>query len=335
MRTQTPNFHKEEKPMVHRENIAYLDKDTMSLEDLFCLTYCTIDEYYTLLFGEQSTFRRSPNGNPAFTDAEVITIALVGELKSYNSERAWWRFVHKNYRYLFPHLCSRTRYGRRLRRLKLAIERIRQQFLFQLDVNCDRTRLVDSFPLRLLRLPRLSGSSCPFEYAANVGYCASLKEWYYGFKMHILTDVRGIPVAFVLTPASPHDSQGLPHLLEELIELGLHHLTLIVVGDKAYIGEDYARRLKETYGIDLLAIQKHPDKDLPETGLNELLKKTRKIIETTNSVLTQTLNANWTYCRSVQGLLTKLVGKLTACNLANYFNSLMGLPLLEVKEFAN
>jgi hypothetical protein len=307
----------------------------MSLEELFCMTFCVIDDYYQLLFGAQTVFRHSPNNDPDFADSEVITIALVGELKGENSERAWWRFVSKNYRYLFPHLCSRSRYGRRLRPLKLVMESIRQQLLFQLDVPCDRTRLVDSFPLRLLRLPRLSGSACPFEYAANVGYCASLKEHYYGFKCHLLTDTRGIPVAFILTPAAPHDSQGLPLLLQELIDLGLHHLAIIIIGDKAYIGEEYRRKLKAIYGIELWAIQRQTDNDLPETGLNELLRKVRKQIETANSVLTETLNANWTYCRSVQGLLTKMVGKLTAFNLANYFNSIMGLPLLEIKGFAN
>ncbi len=321
--------------MEHRDYIKTLDKDTMSLEELFCVTFCVVDDYYQLLFGSQKALRRSPNGDPEFADSEVIAIALVGELKGENSERAWWRSVSKNYRYLFPHLCSRTRYGRRLRRLKLVMESIRQQFLFQLDVPCDRTRLVDSFPLRLLRLPRLSGSTCPFEYAANVGYCASLKEYYYGFKCHLLTDPRGIPVAFILTPAAPHDSQGLPLLLEELIELGMHHLTIIIIGDKAYIGEEYARKLHQYYGIELHAIQRHPEKDLPETGLNELLRKVRKQIETANAVLTETFNANWTYCRSVQGLLTKMIGKLTAFNLANYFNSIMGLPLLEIKGFAN
>jgi hypothetical protein len=321
--------------MDHREYIKQLKKETMSLEELFCISFCVIDDYYQLLIGEQTQLRDSPNGNPEFADSEVITISVVGELTGYHSERAWWRFVSKNYRDLFPHLCCRTQYGRRLKKLKLVMETIRQQFLFQLDVPCDRTRLVDSFPLRLLRLPRLSGSTCPFEYAANVGYCASLKEKYYGFKCHLLTDTRGIPVAFILTPAAPHDSQGLPLLLQELIDLGMHHLAIIIIGDKAYIGEEYTRKLHAIYGIELLAIQRHPDKDLPETGLNELLKKVRKQIETANAVLTETLNANWTYCRSVQGLLTKMVGKLTAFNLANYFNSIMGLPLLEIKGFAN
>ncbi len=41
--------------MVHREHIAYLNKDTLSLEDLFCLTYCTIDDYYATICASWQT----------------------------------------------------------------------------------------------------------------------------------------------------------------------------------------------------------------------------------------------------------------------------------------
>ena len=321
--------------MLDSINLAHVDKDELKLEDLFCIVYCVVDDCYKLLVGSQKNLRTSNNGNPEFTDAEIIAIALVCELKGENSERAWWRFVNKNYRYLFPRLCHRTRYGRRLRKLKGVMEMIRQHFLFQLDVNCDRYRLVDSFPLRLLKLQRLSGSSCPFEYAATKGYCASFKEYLYGFKVNILTDLRGIPIALVLTPAFPHDTQGFRQLLNEMIELGLHNIALIVVGDKGYVGKQYSQDIKDNYGIELLAIQRQYEKDLPVSALNCLLSKSRKIIETTNSILTQSMNANWTYCRSIKGLITRMVAKLTAFNLANYLNALMQQPLLEIKGFAN
>lgn len=321
--------------MLQSINLAGINKDALNLEDLFCIVYCVSDDYYKLLIGYQKNLRLSNNRDPVFTDSEVISIALVGELKGENSQRSWWRFVNKNYRHLFPHLCDRTRYGRRLRKLRILMEMIRQQFLFQLDVNFDRYRLVDSFPLRLLKLQRLCGSSCPFEYAATLGYCDSFKEYFYGFKVHILTDLRGIPVAFVLTPAHPHDTQGFKQLLNEMIELGLNNVTLIVVGDKGYVGEEYARHLKDTYGVEMLAIKRQYNKDIPESALNGLLSRTRKIIETTNSLLTGVMNANWTYCRSIEGLITRMVTKITAFNLANYLNSLLQQPLLEIKGFAN
>jgi hypothetical protein len=316
-------------------NLEGISKDELSLEDLFLIVLLVVDHFFKGLIGSQDALRRSNNSDPLFSDQEVITIALVGELKGENSQRGWYRFVRKNHLHLFPALCSLTRYGRRLRRLKDVMSLIREQFIYQLDAKVDHYRIVDSFPLRLCHLRRLSSSTTPFEYCATVGYCEALKEYFYGFKVHLLTDLRGIPIYMVLTPAHPHDTQGLVALLEDLPKRELANLTLIVVGDKAYVGGEYARMLKETYGVDILPIERNYHKELGETGLNQMLKKTRKIIETTVSELTETMKANWTYCRTLLGLATSLVAKLTAFNLANFLNSLMGEPLLEVKGFAN
>ena len=38
--------------------------------------------------------------------------------------------------------------------------------------------------------------------------------------------------------------------------------------------------------------------------------------------------------RSLAGLLTALVAKITAFDLAAYFDQLLGEPLLEIKDFA-
>ena len=316
-------------------NLEDISKDELSLEDLFVIVFMVIDYYFKELFGCQQTLRRSNNANPRFSDEEVITIALVGQLAGENSQKAWYRFVSKNYLHLFPALCCLTRYGRRLRRLKDVMSHIREQLLYQLDAKSDHYRITDSFPLRLCHLKRLSGSTTPFEYSATVGYCDSFSEYFYGFKVHLLTDLRGIPIYLLLSSAHPHDTQGLDYLLQELCDNGFTNLTLIIVADKAYVGKDYAQRLKQSYGIDLLPIERNYDKDLGDSGLNLMLKKTRKIIETTISEFTQTLKANWTYCRSLQGLATSLVTKMTAFNLANFLNSLLGEPLLEIKSFVN
>ncbi|MCP4459976.1 MAG: IS982 family transposase [Cytophagales bacterium] len=311
------------------------NKDELGLETFFIIVFCVVDNLYQLLVGPQSNLRTSNNSNPIFTDVEVITIALVGELKGENSERAWWRFVNKNYGHLFPHLCSRTRYGRRLKRLSQVMEMIRQNLLYRLDANVDSYRLVDSFPFRLAKLPRLARSSKPFEYAGSVGFCPTLKEYYYGFKVNLITELRGIPIAFVLTPANPHDTEGLKQLLNEMIELGFHSMTIVIVGDKGYIGKEYAQFIKENYGIKLMAIQKNYDKKMPKSGLNVLLTKTRRLVETTIGCLTETMNANWTYCRSIKGLITKLIAKITAFNIANYINFIINEPLLQIKGFVN
>lgn len=306
-------------------------KAAWSQEEVFVIVYTVVDDSYQKLFGGPAWFRRSPNRTPVFSDSEVITLALVAELAGYDSCHSWWAYVAKNYRYLFPRLCDRTRYERRLHQLRPAIEQFRQHLLFLLNADLSDLRVVDSFPVSVCHLRRLASSSQPFDYSATVGYCAAKKEFFYGFRVHVVTDPCGLVVGYVLTPGHVHDTKGLVFLLQDLSRLeALIHYLAMVLGDKGYVGEDYARQLKAEFGVELLAMRREYEKELPPSAHNQMVGKARKIIETTISVLTGTMNAAWTYARSLAGFLTNLVVKMTAFTLGNYLNRLMGEPVLQV-----
>jgi len=310
----------------------------VSLEEVLTVVYVLVDDIYKKLFGSQQFFRRSPNHEPAFTDAEIITLALVAELASYESDRAWWNFIHKNFRPLFPRLCDRTRYGRRLKRLRSGIELVRQHLCFLMNVDLSRLRVVDSFPVSLCHLRRVSGSRRPFEYVATVGFCAAKNEYFYGLKVHLVTDVHGVVIDYLVTSGHVHDTKGLAYLLQdhhrshELLE----HL-IALLGDKGYIGQDYASVLESQFGVQMLALRKErpTDPDRPPSSYNQLIGQGRKIIETTISVLTQVLHGATTTARSLQGFLRRLMVKMTALNLGNYLNLLLGQPVLRVSSFVN
>lgn len=311
-------------------------KPMWSLEDVFIIVFTVVDDEYKRLFGGPAYFRTSPNDQPVFSDAEVITLALVAELAGYRSGHGWWRYVAKNYRYLFPRLCDRTRYGRRLKRLRGAMEQVRQHLLFLLNADLSQLRVVDSFPLAVCHLRRLPSSTHPFEYYASRGYCAAKKEYFYGLRVHLVTDTRGIVVGYVLTPAHVHDTQGVVFLLQDLSQLGpLLERMVTLLGDKGYVGQELARQLKAEFRVELLAMQREYDQTLGQSAYNETIGQARKIIETTISVLTGILNANWTYARSITGLVTNLVAKMTAFTLGNYLNRLMGEPVLQVASIVS
>ena len=62
--------------------------------------------------------KKRPNINKAIlSDSEVITIALCGEIMGIDSEKAWYSFVKKNYRHLFPKMCDRSQFNRTRRNL--------------------------------------------------------------------------------------------------------------------------------------------------------------------------------------------------------------------------
>lgn len=82
-------------------------------------------------------------------------------------------------------------------------------------------------------------------------------------------------------------------------------------------------------------MQREYDQTLGQSAYNETIGQARKIIETTISVLTGILKANWTYARSITGLVTNLVAKMTAFTLGNYLNRLMGEPVLQVASIVS
>ena len=309
-------------------------KADLMLEDLFTLVYCLVEDRYRLLFEDPSSLRQSPNNQPDFTDAEIITIALVGELQGEDSQRGWHNKVNKSWRFLFPRLCHRTRYGRRLRRLRVPMAHLQQHMCFLLGASLDRYRVVDSFPLILCHRQRVNGSTKPFEYHASIGYCASKKEYYDGITIQLLCDLRGLPTFLVCTPAHAHDLVGFEALVQELAEAGLTGLRLMVVADKGYVGQDFIAQMKRLYGIELMPIPRHYDKNQPVSALSRLRQKSRRQIETTISQLADQMHIERTRTRSLAGLMTALVAKITAFDLAAYFNQLLGEPLLQIKDFA-
>lgn len=309
-------------------------KERLGLEDLFITVYCLVDNTYKLLFEDERNLRRSNNNTPCFSDSEVITLAIVAEIMGCDSHKAWISFVRKNYLYLFPELLDRTRYGKRLARMNMVIEKIRRHVLFLLNADLTNLRLIDSFPIELCHLMRLSSSSNPFEYVATVGYCASKKEYYHGMKGHVLTTLDGIPTDWILTPAHVHDTYGFRFLLEDMAQRGTLPYRLMVFGDKGFVGQEYVSQIKREFGVELVPQPRHYKKELySESGLSVLVKTIRKIIETTFSVLTGVLNASCTWARTVPSLVRRMNIKMLACNVANYLNRSFDEPPLAIKAW--
>lgn len=110
---------------------------------------------------------------------------------------------------------------------------------------------------------------------------------------------------------------------------------ITLLGDKGYTGQTLVPCLKVEFGIKLLAMARDHEPELGTSAYNELVGSACKIIETTISVLTEVMNANWSYARSLHGLLTNLAARMTALMLGNYLNALMGEPVLQVSSIVN
>lgn len=309
-------------------------KEQMSLEDVFIAVYCVVSEFLTNMGGPQR-LRRSNNHNPEFTDAEVICLELVGQLAKQASQSAWYRYARKNYCYLFPRLCSRSRYVRRVFQLDRMITYFQQNLCTLLASSYAVELIIDSFPIALCNMQRLKSSSQPFELAgANFGYCAAKKLHYYGLKCHIVTDLRGIPVFVCLTSASMSDLHAFEFVVAQMLELHLLKGPTIYIGDKGYVGQAFQQQIKERYGVTLLSMEReYQQATYGPSPRNECLKPIRKLVETSIDLFSVELHAGTTKRRTLKGLLSSLITKLAAFNLANFLNYLLGRPLLELSSF--
>jgi IS5 family transposase len=88
------------------------------------------------------------------------------------------------------------------------------------------------------------------------GYCASKREYFFGFKVHAVVTSDGIPVEYTFTAGSAHDLEGMKQL-----PLNLPRGSELT-GDSAYTGY-HPEEMMQDGGIRLLAARKanskHPN----------------------------------------------------------------------------
>ena len=92
------------------KNIKEIQHDDATVlttfEDFILTVYVIVDELYRL-YAPPEVIQRRHVLDAKLTDSEIITISLCGELAGIDSENAWYSFVKRNYRHLFPNRCSR------------------------------------------------------------------------------------------------------------------------------------------------------------------------------------------------------------------------------------
>ena len=288
-----------------------------TFEDFILLVYTVIDDLYQQ-FAPVSVSTRRNCRNARLSDSEIITLSVCGELLGIDSENAWYAFVKRNYRHLFPELCSRTRFNRTRRSLLQVTELLRQKLSLTFPIPTSRYFVIDSFPLAVCKFGRARYCRSFRTDGANYGKCPSKKETYYGFKVHALITLEGYITAFEITPASMDDREGLRDFAE-------HRLGLVILGDKGYTGKNLLEDM-HAKGICLMSLKPSNYKDNWCKEIRQLIFRFRRRIETVFSQLSEQLNAEKVVAKSFHGLCTRLENKILGHNLCMAFNSIFHEP---------
>ncbi len=135
-----------------------------SLEEVVTVLFCLIDDVYRLL----NPNWRSHEPLKKLSDSEVLTLALLQQLRGVESERSFLRDAGRFFSHLFPGVADLhpSSLHRRVRKLRGYLEPLRQAVVMDL-VGDPETLIIDSTLLAVLH-PRQVAQSAGFEGAAWV-----------------------------------------------------------------------------------------------------------------------------------------------------------------------
>lgn len=260
--------------------------------------YCFVDEFFK---GHAclAQWRRSPHAQPQFSDAEVLTVALLQGVLEVATLKQTYRLVAQNWRAAFPHLPSYKQWVSRLHHLLPLVGQL-------LGTTCGhaltaaRLYLIDSKRIPLCQPIRHGRVRLLRDEGAYFG--KSSKGWFFGFKLHLLRHLDGRVLNLILTPGNCDDR--LPALaLVQAVDGG------ITLGDLGYRGPEGATDLAEEADIWLITQDQAP-------AHRFVLSQVRQQVKTTFSQLWRKF-VDRVFSRSWQGLWNTLQLKVLYYNLCH------------------
>lgn len=231
------------------------------------------------------------------SDSEIILTAIVSSTSFYGNHSSAIKFM-KQYGFI-PNMLDNSRFNRRLHKIgKLLYELFEIVSSYYKDLCCELHYIIDSFPVAVCNNMRIANCKILKDKKWR-GYTASMRNYFYGVKVQLLTTKDGIPIAFHFTPGKTGDAKALGKMIDKLpAESSLY-------GDSAYT--DY--RL-EDIALDrkciLLKIQRKSNAKRIDTLEQKYEKlKMRKRVETAISDIKK-MFPRTIHAVTLEGFLIKL-----------------------------
>ena len=289
------------------------------LDTLATALYVTCDDLLDIC-PEHAPYRPVSGFEPAITDAELITLAVMSALLGYTSERRWLRYAHQNLRAMFPALPGQSGYNKRLRKLAPTIAWLIGVLVADTGVGDDDLWVVDSTPVECARSTETVKRSDLAGWA-QYGYCASHSRYFWGLRLHLLCTVHGLPLGWALTGAKADERDVLIEILSTTSTLVSNtRESATIIGDKNYYGHAFEATLAEN-GITLLRPARKGED--PHPG-HRFFKPLRQIIESVNDTLKGQLDLEHHQGRTIAGVCTRIGQRILALTAAIWHNDRIG-----------
>lgn len=277
-------------------------------EEFIIAVFCLVDDEAGPLL---ATKLRSRGFGPRLSDAEVLTIEIVGEFLGYSTDTDIWTYFRRHYRALFPALGSRTTFARQAANLWAVKQLLHARLVRRLGAHEMALFVVDGLPMPVCafcRAPRVRR----FRGEAAFGYCRSKHQRYFGFKGEVLITASGLIVAATAIAANADERDGVWELSEGVGGL--------LVGDKGFIGRALAEALEAERGLRLetTGMRKNMIEPRSAARLAEL-GRVRKMVETVIGQLAERFQIERVHARDRWHLTSRVARKILAHTVAVFF----------------
>ena len=263
--------------------------ETDIFSDQVLVIYCFIDDFLKQIAPVNDKQRK-------FTDAQVITTALIAAKKFNGNYSVAIDFVAS---YEGFYRIDRGVFSKRLHRLNYIMSLIFSYLGETIkDLNISKEYVIDTFPVSVCRNIRIPNCKL-FQGDSYRGFNKSKREWFYGFKIQIITDSKGTPVQFDVFCGETGDITAF-----QCSQINLPELSSLF-GDKAYNDYEQEDFLLECDQIRLRPARKsnslRPDMPYEVFYKNHV----RKMIENSFAMITD-LFPRHIHATSAKGFLLKI-----------------------------
>lgn len=229
-------------------------------------------------------------------DALIVTTALLAASKFYGNHHSACDYMHQHHQMKPIH---KSTFNRRLHRLQATLWVVFRSLGMSLkELNTSARYIIDSFPVSVCRNCRIPVSRL-VQGKAYHGYNEAKKEYFYGFKVQLITTAEGLPVDYYITAGSFHDATAL-----QAMQLDLPAGSELY-GDSGYTDyeqEDLYAECDQIY----LRIHRKSNSKRADAAWDRYLKKVfRKPIETVISSI-ENLFPRKLHAVTAQGFMLKV-----------------------------
>lgn len=272
--------------------------------------YYVVDEYLKNCDHHVETKPSASNSYPKLSDAEIIFIYLMS-FSSYggNYSRAMSSLYNAGY---IKRTLSKGQFSTRIYALQGLIFEI-YALLGAISKEVNTKYALDTFPLALCHNIRIKRCKI-IKGEEHRGFNSSKKEFFWGFKVHIITALDGTVTEFEFSPGGLEDLAGY-----NLLNFDLPQGSELFM-DKAYNFYQREDELSESAQITPKVIRKKNSKKDDNTYVQNLLKQVdRKHIETDISLI-QRLFPRKIHVTNVKGFFLKILGFILVHNINIFFD---------------